>query len=57
MDRVDAVMEKLTSRRYENGGELVDWLREKVADMAFEEIAAMEMPGTSDKENTGGRGI
>ncbi len=44
MDRVDAIMEKLTSRRYEDGEELVAWLREKVADMAFEEIAAMEMP-------------
>ncbi len=44
MDRVDAIMEKLTSSRYEDGEELVVWLREKVADMAFEEIAAMTMP-------------
>lgn len=41
MDRVDAALEKLESFRYESGGELVARLRGKVADMAFEEIAAM----------------
>ncbi len=42
MDRVDAAMDKLESFRYEAGGELIVWLREKVDGMAFEEIAAME---------------
>jgi CheY-like chemotaxis protein len=40
MDRVDAAMENLEARRYESGGELVAWLREKVDTMAFEEIAS-----------------
>ncbi len=38
MDRVDAAMNSLEAFRYEEGGELVDWLREQVDNMAFEEI-------------------
>jgi hypothetical protein len=41
MDSVDAAMERLEAFRYERGGELVAWLREKVDGMEFEEIAAM----------------
>jgi CheY-like chemotaxis protein len=40
MDRVDAAMERLEACRYEQDGELVAWLREKVDGMEFEEIAA-----------------
>jgi CheY-like chemotaxis protein len=38
MDRVDAAMAKLESFRYDHGSELVGWLRQKVNEMAFEEI-------------------
>jgi signal transduction histidine kinase/FixJ family two-component response regulator len=45
MDSVDSAMEKLEAFQYESGGELVAWLREKVDEMAFEEIAnGKEMP-------------
>jgi hypothetical protein len=45
MDGVDSAMEKLEAFQYETGGELVTWLREKVDEMAFEEIASgKEMP-------------
>jgi HPt (histidine-containing phosphotransfer) domain-containing protein len=40
MDRVDAAMERLEAYRYEQDGELIAWLREKVDGMEFEEIAA-----------------
>lgn len=43
MDRVDAAMERLEAFRYESGGELIAWLREKVDEMAFEEIIAKEL--------------
>jgi CheY-like chemotaxis protein len=39
MDRVDSAMERLEAFRYERGGELIAWLREKVDSMEFEEIA------------------
>ena len=42
MDRVDAVMERLEAFQYENGGEYVTWLREKVDSMEFEEISERE---------------
>jgi signal transduction histidine kinase/CheY-like chemotaxis protein len=42
MDRVDAAMAKLESFRYDHGSELVAWLRQKVHEMAFEEISAGE---------------
>ncbi len=38
MDRVDAAMTKLEGFRYESGGDLVAWLRERVDCMAFEEL-------------------
>ncbi len=43
MDRVDSAMERLEAYRYESGGELVAWLREKVDGMFFEDIAGMEI--------------
>jgi CheY-like chemotaxis protein len=48
MDSVDSAMERLEAFHYETGGELVAWLREKINDMAFEEIAAAELsPGAA----------
>ncbi len=44
MDGADAAIEKLEAFRYENGGELVAWLRGKINEMAFEEIACMVIP-------------
>ncbi len=43
MDRVDAAMNSLEAFRYEEGGDLVAWLRGKVDDMAFEEISSLEL--------------
>ncbi len=57
MDRVDAALEKLEAFRYESGGKLVAWLREKVSEMAFEEIAALapgEMPRRSGRAQQDG---
>ncbi len=49
MDRVDSLMERLEAFRYETGGELVTWLREKVDGMAFEEITgAKELDANGD---------
>ncbi len=42
MDGVDKVMGQLEAFRYEHGEELISWLREKVDDMAFEDIAGGE---------------
>ncbi len=44
MDRADAAMEKLETLRYESDMDLVVWLRQKMNDMAFEEIAGMRIP-------------
>jgi CheY-like chemotaxis protein len=44
MDGVDTIMERLEDFRYERGGELVAWLRDRVNDMMFEEIAGGEWP-------------
>jgi CheY-like chemotaxis protein len=44
MDRVDAVMDQLESKRYERGGKLIAWLRGQVTNMAFKEIAGGEWP-------------
>jgi signal transduction histidine kinase/CheY-like chemotaxis protein len=44
MDGVDSVIERLEKYNYENGGELVEWLREQVNCMAFEVIADGEWP-------------
>ena len=40
MSGVDAVMARLEAFQYESGMELVAWLREKVNDVAYEEISA-----------------
>jgi CheY-like chemotaxis protein len=40
MDRVDHAMETLEAFRYERGGELIGWLREKVDGIEFEELAS-----------------
>jgi signal transduction histidine kinase/DNA-binding NarL/FixJ family response regulator len=42
METVDAVMDKLDSVRYEHGQELINWLKKKVTEMAFEVIANEE---------------
>ena len=42
MDRIDKVIVKLESFRYEDGGELVMWLRERIDEMALGEIARGE---------------
>ncbi len=42
MDKVDEAMERLEAYRYENGGDLVEWLREQVNNMIFEEIVDMD---------------
>jgi CheY-like chemotaxis protein/anti-sigma regulatory factor (Ser/Thr protein kinase) len=48
MDSADSAMERLEAYSYESGGELVAWLREKINDMAFEEIAAAKLsPGAA----------
>ncbi len=44
MSGVDAAMEALESFRYESGGGLVLWLREKVNAIAYEEISGMVLP-------------
>ncbi len=44
MDRVDAAMELLEAKSYKNGGDFVAWLRERVSEMAFEEIIEMRLP-------------
>jgi CheY-like chemotaxis protein len=44
MDRVDSAMDSLESFRYEQGGNLVAWLRERVDAMEFEEISSGEWP-------------
>ncbi len=44
MDRVDETMAQLESFRYEKGGKLVVWLRERISDMTFEEISRGEWP-------------
>jgi CheY-like chemotaxis protein len=44
MDRVDAAMKRLEAFRYENGGELVAWLREQVGSMTFENITGGDWP-------------
>jgi CheY-like chemotaxis protein/HPt (histidine-containing phosphotransfer) domain-containing protein len=41
-------MERLEAYRYENGGDLVTWLREQVNTMDFEEIIALRLPGDGD---------
>ena len=38
MDAVDAAMSALTAFRYESNGELVDWLKDRVAQMNFQEV-------------------
>ncbi len=44
MDRVDRAMGQLEMYRYERGGRLVEWLREQVNNMMFEEISGGEWP-------------
>ncbi len=44
MDRVDETMARLESFRYEKGGKLVAWLRERISDMTFERISHGEWP-------------
>ncbi len=41
-------LERLEAFSYENGGEIVAWLRERVNDMEFEQIAEMKL-ADSDK--------
>ncbi len=48
MSAADAAMERLEAFRYESGGELVAWLREKMNTIAYEEIAAMEIPARQE---------
>ncbi len=57
MDRVDAAMSELEVFHYENGEELVIWLRKQINNMAFEEITAgewltahSELAGTSQTQ-------
>ena len=44
MDRVDRAMSQLEMYRYERGGKLVEWLREQVNNMMFEEISGGRWP-------------
>ncbi len=44
MDRVDETIGRLESFRYEQGGQLVAWLREHISDMTFEQISNGEWP-------------
>jgi CheY-like chemotaxis protein/HPt (histidine-containing phosphotransfer) domain-containing protein len=44
MDGVDSAMERLEQFQYENGGKLVEWLREQVDSMTFEIISSGEWP-------------
>ena len=39
ISRVDEAMQQLESYEYENGSELVTWLREQIEDMSFDEIS------------------
>ncbi len=51
MSGADAVMEQLEAFHYERGGELVAWLREKMNDIAYEEICAMDIKQYSEEAN------
>ncbi len=44
MDRVDETMSRLEAFRYERGGGLVSWLRDRVSEMTFEKISSGAWP-------------
>jgi len=47
--KVDKVMEKLESFKYENGEALITWLHEQVDDMSFSEITGGNWPDIDAK--------
>ncbi len=55
MDRVDDAMARLEAFRYERGKELIDWLREQVNGMVFEEIINLDLSDLSAYGLPGGR--
>ena len=55
MDRVDDAMARLEAFRYERGRELIDWLREQVNGMVFEEIINLDLSDLSSFGLLGGQ--
>ncbi len=51
MSGADALMERLEAYRYETGGDLITWLRAKINDIAYEEIASMGIPDHAEDTN------
>ncbi len=51
MSGADALMERLEAYRYETGGDLITWLRAKINDIAYEEIASMDIPDHAEDTN------
>ncbi len=53
INRVNAAMSRLEAFSYEDGNKLIRWLRERVRDMDFEEILAMDFSEISIVSKTG----
>ncbi len=51
MSGADAIMERLEAVRDENGRELVTWLRDKINNIAYEEIASMDIPSYPEESH------